>query len=269
MRCSNAAHASRNRSRAAVATVNLSVYFFMMILYHMRYTMLIHDNACHNKATKNIKSATAFSATVRWKKQKVFLMNIDLLVSNSGDIGFVASEIPAKKLAGVILEKSTGLVTYEFQDMEIMELNIAVDEEFYHSMNHTSFVHIGSYMNDHIAQAYQVPLMFQDDPYRGEFLAARPPPASPLLAFEHFIKNCIAGQPVHRANLGDESNAGCILGEAVPSSLEFAPHLARRHALEATPSGPSAAPAVGPSTPGGPGGMGGGGSYGSGSDGDS
>lgn len=177
-------------------------------------------------------------------------MNIDLLVSNSGDVGFVASEIPAKKLAGVILEKATGLVTYEFQDMDIMELNIAVDEEFYHSMEHTSFVHIGSYMNDHIAQAYQVPLMFQDDPYRGEYLAKRPPPSTPLLAFEHFIKNCIAGQPAHRDNLGDESTSGCILGDAIPSSLEFAPHLARRHSLEAAPSGPSAAPAAGPSTPG-------------------
>ena len=47
---------------------------------------------------------------------------------------------------------------------------------------------------------------------------------------------------------------GCILGDASPSALQFAPHLARRVAMEASPQ---AAPS-GPSGPGLGGGGGGG-----------
>jgi hypothetical protein len=68
--------------------------------------------------------------------------------------------------------------------------------------------------------------------------------------------------------LGDEDGMGCILGDASPSSLEFAPHLARRHALEAKPNiAPVNAPGMGlggSSSGGGGGGYSGGGGQNSG-----
>ncbi len=89
--------------------------------------------------------------------------------------------------------------------------------------------------------------MFLDDPYRGEAFKNVKQPANPLVAFDYFVKSCTSGQPVHREDLSDDS-AGCVLGDAVPSALQFAPHLARRHAIEAAPKMAPNAP--GPSTPG-------------------
>lgn len=162
-------------------------------------------------------------------------MNIDLLFTRGGEAGLITNQNLMQKALGVLLEVQSGLITIEFADMDVMELNIPVEQDYIQYLDFNQTIHLGSVIKGHIAQAYQVPLLFADDPYRNQSQKIEER-ENPLRAFEHFVKSCVAGQSVHREDLGDEDAMGCILGDASPASLEFAPHLARRHALEAKPS---------------------------------
>jgi len=162
-------------------------------------------------------------------------MNIDLLFTAKGEAGLLSSENLVKKAAGVVLDTQTGTLTIEYADMDYMDLNIPIEHDFFPLLDRCAHIHIGAIKNGAIAQAYQIPLMFQDDPYRSEHMAKIPPVTAPLLAFDRFVKSCVKGQPAHREDLGDETAMGCILGDSVPSALQFAPHLARRHGMEAAP----------------------------------
>lgn len=174
-------------------------------------------------------------------------MNIDLLFTAEGEAGLICSENPVKKAIGIVFDTTTGVLTAEYADMDYMEYNIPVEGDYFATLDQNSQIHLGAVKAGNISQAYQVPFMFLDDPYRTEAMNNAPPSPAPLAAFGLFIKACVAGQPVHREDLGDENAMGCILGDAVPSSLQFAPHLARRHSMEAAPK---AAPSLGPSAPG-------------------
>lgn len=172
-------------------------------------------------------------------------MNIDLLLTEQGEAGLIFSKNTPQKIAGILFDTQNGLLSLEFVDMDFLDLNIPVDEYYNQYLDINPTLHIGSIKDGQIGQAYQVPLMFSDDPYRNEIQKAEQP-ANPLMAFNYFVKKCIAGQPVHRDDLSDDAATGCILGDASPSSLEFAPHLARRHALEAKPNiAPVNAPSMG------------------------
>lgn len=160
-------------------------------------------------------------------------MDIDLLVTDGGQAGLLSSENFVKKAVGLLFDHESGLMSLEFADMDHLDLNIPVEPEFFETLDANAQIHIGSVMDGKIAQAYQIPLMFLNDPYRAEAFEHVLPPARPLAAFYYFVKNCRLGQPVHRADAGNEETAGCILGDNAPSSLEFAKHLARRHGMEA------------------------------------
>ena len=186
-------------------------------------------------------------------------MNIDLLFTADGEAGLLASQNFIQKIIGVVIDTDSGLLSLEFADMDFIETNIPIEAEFFATLDACPTIHIGSVKDGQIAQAYQVPLMFLDDPYRMEAMRDTAQPSNPLQAFEYFVKACVFGQPVHRDDLADEESAGCILGDAMPSSLQFAPHLARQRQLEA---GLKAAPrGPGPSGPGLGGGSSGGGGY--------
>lgn len=176
-------------------------------------------------------------------------MNIDLLFSDDFQAGLISDSNLVKKAAGVLIDTQTGTLTLEYVDMDFEELNIPVEAEFFGALEMNRQIHIGAVKNGNIAQAYQIPLMFLDDPYRTEALGTARQSKNPLLAFEFFVKNARNGQPVHRDDLGDEDSMGCILGDSSPASLQFAPHLARQRAVEAAPK---AMPdlTLGPSTPG-------------------
>ncbi len=169
-------------------------------------------------------------------------MNIDLLFTENGEAGLIASENLIKKASGIVLDTKNGMLTLEYVDSDYEELNIPVEPEFFGMLEYCGRIHIGAIKNGNIAQAYQIPFMFLDDPYRGQDVAHVVEAKNPLHAFGLFVKKVIAGQPVHRSDLGDENAMGCVLGDASPASLQFAPHLQRRVALEA---GPRAAPALG------------------------
>lgn len=162
-------------------------------------------------------------------------MDIDLLFTQDGAAGLISSENYVKKLLGIILDTKSGNFSAEFIDGDYLEMNIPVEGEYFATLDYCPMLHIGAVKNGTIAQAYQVPLMFADDPYRNKSQRAVQPD-SPLAAFGYFLKACVFGQPVHRSDLGNESTMGCILGDAAPSSLAFAPHLARQHAFEVKPT---------------------------------
>lgn len=158
-------------------------------------------------------------------------MNIDLLFTHEGEAGLISDDQIPSKVAGVLFDPEIGLLTLEFADMDFMDMNISVDGEFNGLLDLNTRIHIGTLKGGKIDQAYQIPLLFTDDPYKSE-IAAPEKGGNPLMAFEYFMKRCVTGQPVFRDDLGDEQNMGCILGEASPVSLQFAPHLARALAHE-------------------------------------
>lgn len=173
-------------------------------------------------------------------------MDIDLLFTREHESGLISTGNLVKKVAGVVLDTSSGLITLEYVDSDFMEMNIPLDPLFYDFLDTCTHIHIGAVTDGTISQAYQTPLMFADDPYRSEYLGRSDQSTSPLQAFDYFVRRCIAGQPVYRDDLSDESSAGCVLGNASPVSLQFAPHLAKRHALETgIRRSPTAAPRMG------------------------
>lgn len=174
-------------------------------------------------------------------------MDIDLLFTPAGEAGLISRENLVKKVSGAVLDTKSGLMTLEYTDMDYLELNIPVDAAFFKVLDSLAQIHIGAVKDGHISQAYQIPLMFADDPYRAEALKQVMQTPHPLQVFGQFIKRCASGQPVHRADLGNEATMGCVLGDASPQSLQFAPHLARRHAMEVSPR---LAPGHGPAGPG-------------------
>jgi hypothetical protein len=183
-------------------------------------------------------------------------MDIDLLLTANGEAGLITSQNQAKKVVGALFDGQTGLMSLEYADMDHLEFNIPIDQGFWAALDMNQLIHLGAVKNGNIAQAVQVPLMFLDDPYRGEVLGRGDTIRQPLAAFNGFIRRCVTGQPVHRENLDDDQTAICILGDASPAALQFAPHLARQHALEvrptAAPSMPGySMPGLGGSTSGG------------------
>ena len=128
-------------------------------------------------------------------------MNIDLLLTEQGEAGLIFSKNTPQKIAGILFDTQNGLLSLEFVDMDFLDLNIPVDEYYNQYLDINPTLHIGSIKDGQIGQAYQVPLMFSDDPYRNEIQKAEQP-ANPLMAFNYFVKKCIAGQPVHRDDAG-------------------------------------------------------------------
>lgn len=159
-------------------------------------------------------------------------MNIDLLISRNNEAGLLCSENLISKAVGAILDTENGQLSFEFEQMEPMELNIPIEAEFYDLIESSPLIHVGSVKNGEIGQAYQIPLYILNDPYRTQMLEQAEKPKVPLQAFYYFVKNCFLGQPAHRDDMGNEDTSGCILGDTTPSSLEFAKELTKRHGME-------------------------------------
>ncbi|MBK6896027.1 MAG: hypothetical protein IPH06_05490 [Alphaproteobacteria bacterium] len=162
-------------------------------------------------------------------------MDVDFLLTETGDVGLLSSENLFKKVAGILFDHENGRMTLEYTDMDYLDLNIPVEPEFFGTLDLALFIHVGAVKNNFISQAYQVPLMFLNDPYRGEIFKHVRTPPKPLESYFYFISHCVLGQPVHRLDAGDEDTLGCILGDTLPSELKFAPHLERRKAIESRP----------------------------------
>ncbi len=185
-------------------------------------------------------------------------MNIDLLQSKEGQMAIVGDRTFDSPVAGVMFDLQTGLMSLEFADDEPLDMNIPVEQDFGAHFDLMLDIYVGSIENGAITDARRVPVMLMNDPFgggnTGRFAVK---PGRALGAFEAFLKKCVAGQPLHRDDLGDEGSAGGVMGGINPAVLQFSPQLARQRAIEAAHR---AAPVAAPSAPGfGPKGMGGGG----------
>ncbi len=174
-------------------------------------------------------------------------MNIDLLITQDGDIGLVCDAAFESAVAGAMFDAETRQLTLEHANLDTFDLNIPIEDDIADALIWTHILQVGVIAHDQVQDNQQVPLMLLNDPHGME--QGRPPmrPAKSVMAFERFLKACVAGQPVHRDDLGDEDIAGSVVGGLNRAVLQFAPHLARQRTLEAShdlnmsgPSGPSA-----------------------------
>ena len=181
-------------------------------------------------------------------------MNIDLLLTQRGELGFLCDEDFLNPVAGAMFDAESCQMSQEFADMDSLDLNIPVDYNFTEQLLYARSMQLGSIVDGQITTSRQIPVVLINDPYGG-------PPTMPgkssdsVLRFESFLKACISGQPIHRDDLGDESTAESVVSGINTAVLQFAPQLARQRAMEAAPK---ATLDLGPQISG-PGGMGGGG----------
>lgn len=175
-------------------------------------------------------------------------MNIDLLLTQQNDAGLVSDREFESPVAGIMFDAETRQLTMEFADLDTYELNIPVEDDISEALLWATAIQVGVIANGQIQDNRQVPLMLLNDPdgMPGKERPMRP--SNSVTAFENFLKACIAGQPIHRDDLGNEDASGSVMGGINRSVLEFAPHLARQRTLEASHdlnmSGP-AAPGMG------------------------
>lgn len=174
-------------------------------------------------------------------------------MTDRGEPGLLCDDDFSAAVAGVLFDAESRQLCIEFADMDSIDLNIPVEEDYIQPMLYSQFVQIGTLRDGVLTSSRQVPVLFLNDPYG---VAASPPPkaSSSVLQFESFMKRCVAGQPIHRDDLGDEEKMDSVMSGANAAALQFAPQLARQRTMEAAPRGP-APKGPAPSSPGGPGGM--------------
>ena len=190
-------------------------------------------------------------------------MNIDLFLTSKSENGLILNERFDDPVTGVILDAETNLMTLEFaRTGDTFHLNIPIEEDYKDQLLFSSRIQIGVLQDQKINDYAEVPLLYLNDPYGSAFgdMSHTGRPSQSLLQFEQFMKRCTFAQAIHRDDLGDEGSVGSVLKGVNPKALEYAPHLARQHALEHGARVQhdiqfGAAPGMAPK---GPGGMGGG-----------
>lgn len=190
-------------------------------------------------------------------------MDIDLFLSPHGECGLLGNRALSNLPAGVIFDAETNELTIEFLEDNPFHLNIPVEDSLQDKILMAQKLYCAVLEDDLIAETLDVPLLYLNDPYGGDFNAHNriDSPRRSLTAFEQFMKRCTFAQPVHRHNLDDEGSSRSILRGKNPKQLEFMPKLIRQHAMEMGlhgPGGPQMVAGPRPMGPRGPGGMGGG-----------
>lgn len=161
-------------------------------------------------------------------------MNIDLLLTRQGDAGLICDTGFESPVAGVLFDAQMRQMTLEFANMDTADMNIPVEDDMTEALLWATAIQVGVVGDGKIQDSRRVPLMLLNDPdgMPGRDLPVKS--SSSVRAFENFLKNCVAGQPLHRADLGNEGGAGSVVGGINRAVLEFAPHLARQRTLEAS-----------------------------------
>lgn len=175
-------------------------------------------------------------------------MNIDLLLTDRNDAGLVSDQEFESPVAGVMFDAELRQITLEHANMDTVELNIPVEDDIANALLWATSVQVGVIMHGQIQDNRQVPLLLLNDMdgMPGRDMPMRP--SNSVMAFEHFLKSCVAGQPLHRDDLGNEDVSGSVVGGINRAVLQFAPHLARQRTLEASHDlnmGGPAAPGMG------------------------
>lgn len=215
------------------------------------------------------KSLSAPPSEICKGKKRYNHLNIDLFLTKHGEGGLLCDRPFPHAPVGTILDAQTRELTLEFYgDVDTMHLNIPIEAEYLDMMLFSHRLYVGLLDEGKIAETVQVPMAYLHDPYGSDFRDETPlsRPRRSLIGFEQFMRRCVAAQPIHRDDLGDEGSAGSVLRGMDRNALQYVPQLVRQRMLEAAPKmGPSGMDAAlsygapGAEGPKGPGGMGGGG----------
>ncbi len=157
-------------------------------------------------------------------------MNIDLFHTGQSEAGLVCEGVFKTPVSGVILDAQTLNLTLEFSDGDTYHLNIPVAETHREKLLFAHRMYVGFIEDGLLMDSHEVPLLYLNDPYGGEFGQDSPlaKPKRSILAFDQFMKRCQFAQAIHRDNLGDEDSAGSVLHGIDPKSLEYSPALMRQ-----------------------------------------
>lgn len=164
-------------------------------------------------------------------------MNIDLFHTGQSEAGLVCDAGFAAPVVGVILDAQTLNLTLELGNGETFHLNIPVAENHREKLLFAHRMYVGYLDGKMLADSFEVPLLYLNDPYGSEFGQSTPlsKPKRSVLAFEQFMKRCHFAQPLHRDNLGDEDSARSVLRGIDPNALQYAPALLRQVQMAAMP----------------------------------
>lgn len=187
-------------------------------------------------------------------------MNIDLLMTRTGLSGIVCDTSLEHPITTVLLDPVGGIMNLETADMDSIEMNIPVSEEFLSILCYTPNLQFGVIEHKVIQDTKTLRLMLLSEPEFG------PPPhfhgermGNSVMAFEGFLKNVVTGQPLYRDDLGDEGSLDGVMAGLNKAVLDFAPQLARQKSMEAAPVATPNVPGLGLGGGGGGGGHRGGG----------
>jgi hypothetical protein len=162
-------------------------------------------------------------------------MNIDLFLTPHNEAGLVCGGVFANSVAGIILDAQTSEFTLEFSNGETFHLNIPMEEAHREKLLFSHRMFIGYLEDKMLADSYEVPLLYLNDPYGSDFgqTSALLKPIRSVPAFEQFMKRCSFAQALHRVNLGDETTSRSVLQGINPQKLDYTPALARQRQMEA------------------------------------
>lgn len=162
-------------------------------------------------------------------------MNIDLFLTPHNEAGLVCSLPLERALAGIILDAQTSEFTLEFTDGETFHLNIPMEETHREKLLFSHRMHIGFLDDKKLADSYEIPLLYLNDPYGSDFGQNSPLSKAKrsIPAFEQFMKRCAFAQALHRENLGDEDSSRSVLQGVNPQKLDYTPALLRQRQMEA------------------------------------
>ncbi len=164
-------------------------------------------------------------------------MNIDLFHTGHNEAGLVCDGSFPIPVIGIILDAQTHELTLEFDGGDTFHLNIPIELGHKEKMLFAHRMYVGYLVNGLLTDAFEVPLLYLNDPYGGEFGQTSPlaaPKRAPV-AFEQFMKRCHFAQGLHRDNLGDEDTARSVLRGIDPHALQYAPALLRQLQMAAIP----------------------------------
>ncbi len=162
-------------------------------------------------------------------------MNIDLFLTQHNEAGLVCAGSFTHPVAGIILDAQTHELTLEFTDAETFHLNIPMEETHREKLLFSHRMFVGFLEGALLANAYEVPLLYLNDPYGSDFGQSSPlsKPKRSVTAFEQFMKRCAFAQALHRDNLGDEDAARSVLRGANPNKFDYTPALLRERQMAA------------------------------------
>ncbi len=161
-------------------------------------------------------------------------MNIDLLMTQQGDAGLVSDQEFESPVAGIMFDAQTRQITLEHANMDTVDMNIPVEDDITDALLWATSIQVGVITNGQIQDNRQIPLMLLNDPDGQPGRDAPMRPSNSVTAFEHFLKTCVTGQPIHREDLGNEDVSGSVVGGINRAVLEFSPQLSRQRTLEAS-----------------------------------